>query len=140
MRLNPRPVATRNRPEVALSVAALLTETQSLAFCGLSSADDNQYPPEIKVDSDHVADDPYSLTEVVQHLPTASSGALYATNRFVAKDGTINTAAIRDVDGLEAKTIEQATDSSIEALARHADQPHVSRSPIIKTLSSSLSS
>lgn len=45
----------------------------------------------------------------VKHLPTASSGKLYADTRFVAENGVVDTAAIRNVDELNSAAIEQAT-------------------------------
>jgi hypothetical protein len=107
-----------------VSVNDLISREQTLAFCGLVPGDDVSYPDTVKPtrSTKRLSSEPLSFKEVVQHLPTASSGDLYANNRFVGDDGNINTAAIRDVDGLDIDAIEQATGMSIESIATGLSQ------------------
>lgn len=107
--------------ESSLSVSALLNEDHSLAFCGLSDTDEHHYPNVVDVNGDRFTNEPLSLMAVIKHLPTASSGKLFADNRFVTEDGVVDTAAIQDVDGLDSAAIEQATGISIGKLAQQTD-------------------
>jgi hypothetical protein len=114
----------QNRTGTTVSAEGLLARERTLAFCGLNPEDDASYPDAVDpTNSDgRLSDDALSFKEVVRHLPIASSGDLYADNRFVGEDGTINTAAIRDVDGLNTDAIEQATGMSVEEIATEAAQ------------------
>jgi hypothetical protein len=107
-----------------VSVEDLLARERTLAFCGLVPETNASYPDIVdpaKSDK-RLSNDPLSFKEVIQRLPIASSGDLYADNRFVGEDGTINTAEIRDVDGLNTDAIEQATGMSVEDIAIGAAQ------------------
>jgi hypothetical protein len=104
----------------SIPIGNLIAEERTLAFCGLDTNTDASYPTEIASDSDRQSDDPWSFTEVIDHLPTASSGQLYADNPFVDDHQRIDTAAIRAIDGLESAAIEAATGHSIEDLATMA--------------------
>jgi hypothetical protein len=102
-----------------VSVEDLLARERTLAFCGLVPETNASYPDIVdpaKGDK-RLSNDPLSFKEVIQRLPIASSGDLYADNRFVGEDGTINTAELRGVDGLDTDAIEQATGMSVEDIA-----------------------
>lgn len=115
---------SQNQSGTTVSVTDLLDRERTLAFCGLVPGDNASYPSLVEpAKSDRrLSDDPLSFEEVIRHLPIASSGDLYADNRFVGEDGNINTAAIRDVDGLDTDAIEQATGFSIEDIATGIEQ------------------
>jgi hypothetical protein len=107
-----------------IGVNDLLARERTLAFCGLVPEDDASYPDAVdpaKSDG-RLSDGALSFKEVVRHLPIASSGDLYADNRFVGQDGNIDTAEIRDVDGLDTDAIEQATGMSVKEIATGAAQ------------------
>jgi hypothetical protein len=118
------PTDSQNRNGTTVDVESLLARERTLAFCGLVPEDDASYPSLVDPakSSNRLSDDPLSFEEVIRHFPTASSGDLYADNRFVGEDGTINTAAIRDVEGLDTDAIEQATGFSVEDIAIGAAQ------------------
>jgi hypothetical protein len=107
-----------------VGVNDLLARERTLAFCGLVPEDDASYPDAVDpaTSDERLSDDALSFKEVVRHLPIASSGDLYADNRFVGQDGDINTAEIRDVDGLDTDAIEQATGMNVEDIATSAEQ------------------
>jgi hypothetical protein len=114
----------QNQSGPTVGVNDLLARERTLAFCGLVPEDDASYPDAVdpaKSDG-RLSNDALSFKEVVRHLPIASSGDLYADNRFVGQDGNINTAEIRDVEGLDTDAIEQATGMSVEDIAIGAEQ------------------
>ena len=100
----------------------LSAREQTLAFCGLHPEDDASYSDAVDPETGdkRLSEEPLSFKEVVRHLPTASSGDLFADNRFVDDHGSVDTAAIRDVDGLDVDALEQATGVSVEDLASGA--------------------
>jgi hypothetical protein len=104
----------------SIPIGNLIAEERTLAFCGLDETTNASYPDEIAADSDRRSDNPWSFTEVIDHLPTASSGQLYANNPFVDEHQSIDTAAVRAIDGLDSAAIEAATGHSIEDLATMA--------------------
>ena len=100
----------------------LIAREQTLAFCGLLPENDASYPDVVDsaTNDEHLGEDPLSFKEVVRHLPTASSGSLFADNRFVDDHGSVDTTAIRDVDGLDVDALEQAAGVSVSDLASAA--------------------
>lgn len=114
----------QNQTGTTVSAESLLAREHTLAFCGLNPEDAASYPDAVDpANSDgRLSDDALSFKEVIRHLPIASSGGLYADNRFVGQDGNINTAEIRDVEGLDTDAIEQATGMSVEDIATSAEQ------------------
>ena len=101
---------------------SLIAEERTIAFRGLSVPQDS-YPEEVepKTDSLRLSESPSTFKEVVNHLPVASSGELYADNKFVDDFGGINTAAIREVDGLDVDALEDATNMKIGQMAGLTD-------------------
>jgi hypothetical protein len=97
---------------------SLIAEERAFPFRGLSETGDS-YPGEIEptAGDSHLSDDPVTFKEVISRLPIASSGDLYADNRFVDEYGGIDTAAIRNVNGLDVDALEDATDMKIGRLA-----------------------
>lgn len=100
---------------------SLIAEEQTLAFRGLSDTGDS-YPEGIepKIGSARLTENPSSFKEVIQTLPIASSGDLYADNKFVDEFGNVDTAAIRDVKGLDVRALEDATGMGLGNLAAFA--------------------
>lgn len=100
---------------------SLIAEERTLAFRGLSEIGDS-YPEGIepKLGSARLTDDPSSFKEVIGTLPIASSGELYANNKFVDEFGNVDTAAIRDVKGLDVDALEDATGMGLGNLAAFA--------------------
>jgi hypothetical protein len=95
----------------AVDPRSLIAEERTLAFRGLSEIGDS-YPEEVETttSNDRLSDDPATFKEVISQLPVASSGDLYADNKFVDEYGGIDTAAIRGVDGLDVDALEDMTD------------------------------
>jgi hypothetical protein len=102
----------------AVDPRSLIAEERTLAFRGLSETG-NSYPEEVKptTSDNRLSDDPATFKEVISRLPVASSGDLYANNKFVDEYGGIDTAAIRNVDGLDISALEDATDMKVGRLA-----------------------
>jgi hypothetical protein len=102
----------------AVDPRSLIDEERTLTFRGLSETG-NSYPEEIKptASDSRLSDDPATFKEVINRLPIASSGDLYADNKFVDEYGGIDTAAIRNVDGLDVNALEKATDMKLGRLA-----------------------
>ena len=100
----------------------LIAREQTFAFCGLLPENDASYPDAVDptTSDERPSEDPLSFKEVVRHLPTASSGELFADNRFVDDHGSVDTAAIRNVDGLDVDALERATGISMGNLASSA--------------------
>ena len=100
----------------------LIAREQTLAFCGLLPENDASYPDAVDpaASDERLSKDPLSFKQVVRHLPTASSGGLFADNHFVDEHGSVDTAAIRDVDGLDIDALEQGTGVGVADLASGA--------------------
>jgi hypothetical protein len=104
-------------------VTSLIAEEHTLRFAGLTDGDaeaaprDNWSSPEAWCGDDDVT----TLGQALSVLPRASSGELWATNEFVATDGSVDVAAIEAVHGLDIDTLEQATGRSLDDLAARAD-------------------
>ena len=104
-------------------VTALIAEERTRHFAGLAGGD-----VEITSKVDEILPDTWCggegvtpLKQAIELLPRASSGDLWATNEFVATDGTVDVDAIKAVHGLDTDTLEQATGRSLDDLAAQAD-------------------
>ena len=90
-------------------VTALLAEEHTVPFVGLTDATATRargtqpISPELRCGDD----EPLSLKEAISILPRASSGELWATNEFVATDGTVDADAIKSVHGLDAERFDR---------------------------------
>ena len=103
-------------------VTALLAEDRTVPFAGLTDAtatlgwEIQPISPELRCGDD----ESLSLKAVISVLPRASSGELWATNEFVATDGTVDADAIKAVHGLDAERFEAEIGQSLDAAARAA--------------------
>jgi len=103
-------------------VTALLAEDRTVPFAGLTDAtvtrarETHPISPELRCGDD----ESLSLKAVISVLPRASSGELWATNEFVATDGTVDADAIKAVHGLDAERFEAEIGQSLDAAARAA--------------------
>lgn len=106
----------------AVDPRSLIAEERTVAFRGLSENTDS-YPEEVepKAGSLRLSEDPSTFKDVISHLPIASSGELYANNKFVDDFGEIDTAAIREVKGLDVDALEDATNMRIGQMAGLTD-------------------
>ena len=103
-------------------VASLLAEERTVLFVGLTDAAATRARETRPVSSEVRCeeDDPISLKAAISILPRASSGELWATNEFVATDGTLDAEAIKAVHGLDAERFEAETERSLEVAATRA--------------------
>ena len=103
-------------------VTALLPEERTVPFLGLMDAAATRardIPPvssEVRCGEDELI----SLKAAISILPRAGSGEIWATNEFVATDGTVDAEAIKAVHGLDAERFEAETGRSLDAAAREA--------------------
>lgn len=84
----------------------LLRETQRIPFSGLTKTDDNELPEDFTKHSSLLSEDnvvPFKTA--MQTLPEATTGRLQSINELVNEDGTVDAAAIRDVDGLDVDSL-----------------------------------
>jgi len=104
-------------------VTALIAEEHTLRFAGLTDGGaevipgDDRHSPEAWCGDDGAT----PLEQTIEVLPRASSGELWATNEFVATDGTVDVAAIESVHGLDTDVLERATGHSLDELASRID-------------------
>ena len=82
-------------------VADLLEQEAMLPFAGLTLQDPREYPEEVSANGEYFSGSPRSFKEVIQVLPRAADGELWATNEFVDTTGAVDLEAIRNVEGLD---------------------------------------
>lgn len=107
----------------ALPLADLLTRETDRKFVGLTENDPQEYPDEVPPETRCSPENSRSFKDAIRVLPKASSGELWATNDFVETSGSVDTAAIRRVHGLDVDALESQSGRSLEdhAAASEAD-------------------
>ena len=87
----------------------LLEEELSIPFAGLYPEDSPQtdLPARVKRKLD-LNGETASLSELIDLLPDAEFGDLRSANSFVNQDGSLDVAALEDVDGMDIETASQA--------------------------------
>ncbi len=108
-------------------VADLLKQEAMLPFAGLMPQDPREYPEEVSPGGQYFSGTPRSFKEVIQILPQASDGELWATNEFVDTAGAVDIEAIRNVEGLDVDGLESQTGQSLTDLATSADSEPIVR-------------
>jgi len=104
-------------------VSALIAEEYTRRFAGLTDGDaeagtrTDERSPEPWCGNDSVT----ALEQAIELLPRASSGELWATNEFVATDGSVDVTAIEAVHGLDTDTLERTAGRSLDELAAQTD-------------------
>ncbi|WP_424016289.1 hypothetical protein ACOZ4N_01290 (plasmid) [Halorientalis pallida] len=104
-----------------LSLVDLLHRETIIPFAGLTDDSVGTYPDDVATSGRCFANSPRPFKAVIQALPRASEGELWATNEFVATDETVDVNAIRDVDGLDTDALESLVGRSIDSLAANAE-------------------
>lgn len=107
-------------------VRDLVAQSHRIPFLGLSTTTNSEYPDHTDVTSPFYADSPHTFHDVIGNLPAAEKGELYARNEYVLADGTVDTAAIAAVDGLDMSKLPVDPDTvssaqEYEHASRHAD-------------------
>ncbi|WP_255152994.1 hypothetical protein [Halorarius halobius] len=111
----------------ALPLADLLTRETDRKFVGLTENDPQEYPDEVPPETRCSPENSRSFKDAIRVLPKASSGELWATNDFVETSGSVDTAAIRRVHGLDVDALESQTGHSLEDLAAASEADAVVR-------------
>lgn len=79
----------------------LVQEKDRVAFLGLEEHSDAEYPDAITKASPMYDENPVAFTDIIKLLPEAEEGQLQSVNDFVNEDGTVDTAAIEAIDGVD---------------------------------------
>ena len=117
----------RTRTAAQVPVADLLEQEAMLPFAGLTLQDPREYPEEVSANGQYFSGSPRSFKEVIQVLPRAADGELWATNEFVDTTGAVDLEAIRNVKGLDLDGLEAQTGKSLTDLTASADSEPIVR-------------
>jgi hypothetical protein len=123
----PTTSASTGHSEEAVPLIDLLDRETTLPFAGLTDDTVGVYPDDVSTVGRCFTDSPRSFKTAIQALPRASEGELWATNDFVDADGTVDLAAISDVDGLDIDQLESLSGRTVADLAASAKSEPVVR-------------
>lgn len=94
----------------------LLKRSQRIPFSGLTPMDSTDLPEDFTANNDFLdSNKVVSFKEVIAALPKANTGRLQSVNELVNKDGSVDTEAIRDIDGLDVEALNVNPESVTDA-------------------------